>query len=38
MDNIKLFTKNEADHETLTQTIRLYSQDIEIKFGIEKCT
>ena len=37
MDDIKLFARNETELETLIQTIRIYSQDIEIEFGIEKC-
>ena len=37
MDDIKLFTKNEKEFETLIQTVRIYSQDIGIEFGIEKC-
>ena len=37
MDNIKLFAKNEQELETLKQRIRIYSQEIGIKFGIEKC-
>ena len=36
MDNIKLFAKNEK-LETLIHTIRIYSQDIGMEFGIEKC-
>ena len=36
MDDIKLFTKNEK-LETLIHTIRIYSQDIGMEFGIEKC-
>ena len=36
MDDIKLFAKNENDLETLIQTVRIYSQDIGMKFGIEK--
>ena len=36
MDDIKLFTKSEKELETLIQTIRVYSQDIGIKLGIEK--
>ena len=35
MDDIKLFAKNEL--ETLIHTIRIYSQDIGMEFGIEKC-
>ena len=34
MDDIKLFAKNEKDLET---SVRIYSQDIGMKFCIEKC-
>ena len=37
MDDIKLFAKNEKEVETLIHTIRIYSQDIGMEFGIEKC-
>ena len=37
MDEIKLFAKNEKELETLIHTVRIYSQDIEMEFGIEKC-
>ena len=38
IDDIKLFEKkNDKELETLIQTIRLYSQDIEMKFGVGKC-
>ena len=37
MDDIKLFAKNEKELETLIHAVRIYSQDIGIKFGIEKC-
>ena len=37
MDDIKLFAKNEKELETLIHTVRIYSQDIGIEFGIEKC-
>ena len=36
MDDIKLFVKNEKEFGTLIQTVRVYSQDIGIEFGIEK--
>ena len=36
MDGIKLFAKNEG-LETLTQTERIYRQNTEMEFGIEKC-
>ena len=37
MDDIKLFAKNEKESETLLQTVKIYSQDIGMEFGIEKC-
>ena len=38
MDDIKLFAENENELETLTQAVRIYGQDIEIEFSMEKCT
>ena len=35
--NIKAFTKNERELEFLMQTIKIYSQDVGMEFGIEKC-
>ena len=37
VDDIKLFAKNENELETLIHTVRIYSQDIGMEFGIEKC-
>ena len=37
MDDIKLFAKNEKELETLIHAVRIYSQDIGMKFGIDKC-
>ena len=37
MDDIKLFAKNKKELETLMQAVKIYSQDIEMEFGIEKC-
>ena len=37
MDDIKHFPKYKKELETLIQAVRLYSQDIEMEFGIEKC-
>ena len=37
MEDIKLFAKNEKELETLIHTVRIYSQDIGMEFGIEKC-
>ena len=35
MDNIKLFAKNEKELEALIQTVRIYSQNIGMEFGVE---
>ena len=37
MDDMKLFSKNEKELETLIQTVRIYSLYLGIKFIIEKC-
>ena len=37
MDDMKLFAKNEKELETLIHTVRMYSWDIGMEFGIEKC-
>ena len=37
MDDIRLFAKNEKELETLIHPNRIYSQDIGMQFGIEKC-
>ena len=37
MDDIKLFAKNEKELENLIHTVWIYSQDIGMEFGIEKC-
>ena len=37
MDDMKLFAKNEKELETLKHAVRIYSQDIGMEFGIEKC-
>ena len=37
MDDFKLFSKNKKGLETLILVVRIYSGDIEMKFGIEKC-
>ena len=35
MDNIKLFAENEKELETLIQVVKIYTQDIGMKFDIE---
>ena len=37
MDNIKLFAKSEKELETQIHTVRIYSQDMGMEFGWEKC-
>ena len=37
MDGIKLFAKNGKELETFIRIFRIYSQDIEMEFGIDKC-
>ena len=37
MEDIKLFAKNEKELETLIHTVGIYSQDIGMEYGIEKC-
>ena len=37
MADIKLFAKNEKELETLIHTVRIYSRDTGMEFGIEKC-
>ena len=37
MDDIKLFSKNEKELETLIHAVLICSQDIRMEFGIEKC-
>ena len=37
MGDIKLFVKNEKELETLIHAVRIYSQDIGMEYGIEKC-
>ena len=35
MDNKKLLAKNEKELETLINAVKIYSQDVEMEFGIE---
>ena len=37
MDDIELFAKNEKELEALIHTVRIYSRDIGMGFGIGKC-
>ena len=37
IDDIKIFAKNKQELETRIHTVRIYSQNIGMEFGIEKC-
>ena len=37
MNDIKLFANNEKELENKRHTLRIYSQDIGMEFGLEKC-
>ena len=37
IDDLKLFAKNEKEIDSLVQTVRIFSDDIGMKFGLEKC-
>ena len=37
MDDSKLFAKTEKELGTLMRAVRIFNQDIEMEFGIEKC-
>ena len=37
MDDLKLYAKNEKSLDSLIQTVRIFSKDVGMEFGIEKC-
>ena len=37
MDDLKLYAKNEKGLESLVQTVRIFNDDLGMKFGIDKC-
>ena len=37
MDDLKLYSRNEKGFDSLVQTVPVFSEDIGIDFGIEKC-
>ena len=37
MDDLKLYSQNEEGLDSLVQTVRVFSEDIGIEFGVEKC-
>ena len=38
MDDLKLYGRNEKGLNSLVQTVCVFSEDIAMEFGIEKCT
>ena len=37
MNDLKLYTKNENELDSLVQTVKIFSEDIGMQFGIQKC-
>ena len=37
MGDLKLYVKNEKGLDLLAQTVRIFSDDIGMEFGIDKC-
>ena len=37
LDDLKLYSRNEKELDSLVQAIRIFSKDIGMEFGIEKC-
>ena len=37
MDDLKLYAGNKKSLESLIQTMRVFSNDIGMEFGVEKC-
>ena len=37
MDDLKLYSQNEKGLDSLVQTVRVFSEDIGMEFGIENC-
>ena len=37
MDDLKLYSRSEKGFDSLVQTVRVFSGDIGMEFGIEKC-
>ena len=36
-DDLKLYASTEKSLKSLIQTVRVFSNDIEMEFGVEKC-
>ena len=38
MDNLKLYAKSEREMDLFIQVVRIFSDDITVVFGLDKCT
>ena len=38
IDDLKLYAKSEKELDSLIQTVRAFSKDVGMQFGIEKCS
>ena len=37
MDDLKMYSRSEKGLDSLVQTVRVFTEDIGMAFGIEKC-
>ena len=37
MDDLKLYSRSKKGLDSLVQTVRIFSEDLGMEFGIEKC-
>ena len=37
MDDLKLYSRTEKELNSLVETVRIFSKDINMEFGIQKC-
>ena len=37
VDNLKAYGKNEKQLNNLVHTVRVFSEDLRVEFGVEKC-
>ena len=38
MDDLKIYACSDKEMESLVNTVRIFSEDISMEFGFEKCT
>ena len=37
MDDLKLYAQNKKQLDSLIQIVKIYSEDIKMEFGLDKC-